>query len=108
MTEPIKSGDRCLVISGLGQGKSPNVGQEVTVLSLQGEHSHYGRIWRCSGPDIKQLTDAGTYQFTGWADFAATWLEKIVPPKPKEQAEDRLVLIDAKQQLGDAKHCYDW
>jgi len=79
MNEPIKSGDTCLVIGGLGRGKSPNMGQEVKVVFLQGEHSQHGRIWRCSGPNVKQLTDAGAYQITGWADFAASWLQKTKP-----------------------------
>lgn len=38
-----------------------------------------GRIWRCEGPGVQQLTDAGTYTLTGVADFAAAWLRKIEP-----------------------------
>lgn len=79
MTQPIKSGDRCLVTRGLGQGKSPNVGLYVVVGTLQGEHSQFGRVWRCSGAGIKQLGDAGNYIETGWADFPADWLQKQDP-----------------------------
>jgi hypothetical protein len=81
MNEPIKAGDLCEVIGGLGQGKSPNLGLQVTVVSLQGEHSQHGRIWRCEGPGVKQLTDGGGYAVTGWGDFAQSWLRKAPPPK---------------------------
>lgn len=80
MRELIKAGDLCEVIGGMGRDKSPNIGQQVTVVSLQGEHSQHGRIWRCTGPNIQQLTDGGTYIVTGWADFAVSWLRKIKPP----------------------------
>lgn len=93
-TEPIKAGDLCLVIGGLGRTKSPNMGQQVTVRSLQGEHSQYGRIWRCQGKDVQQLIDAGTYQTTGWADFAVAWLQRIDPITPMRSREEDLVLID--------------
>ena len=90
--EPIKAGDLCEVISGLGQKKSPNLGLFVKVISAQGEHSQYGRIWRCEGPNVQQLTDAGTYAVTGWADFPASWLRKIKPDenvcKDEEKLED--------------------
>lgn len=90
MKQPIKAGDRAVVIGGLGQKKSPNIGLEVTVSSLQGEHSQHGRIWRCTGDGIKQLTDAGTYVATGWADFAQGWLQKIEPDtKTDKQAEKK-------------------
>jgi hypothetical protein len=81
--KPIQAGDLCIVVGGLGQRKSPNLDLTVTVISLQGEHSQYGRIWRCKGEFIKQLTDAGTYIVTGEADFAQSWLQKIEPPKAK-------------------------
>ena len=77
MTEPIKAGDRCLVVDGLGRGKPPNIGLTVTVNSLQGEHSVHGRVWRCSGAGIQQLTDGGGYAVTGWADFPQSWLQKL-------------------------------
>lgn len=79
MTAPIQSGDRCEVIGGLGRSKSPNIGLTVRVVSFQGEHTQLGRIWRCEGPGVQQLTDAGTYTVTGVADFAAAWLRKIEP-----------------------------
>lgn len=81
MEEPIKTGDPCEVVGGLGRGKSPNVGLRVTVASAQGEHSTLGRIWRCTGEGIQQLTDGGAYVVTGWADFAQSWLRKL-PPEP--------------------------
>ena len=80
MNEPIKAGDLCEVVGGLGCEKSPNLGLRVTVEHLRGEHTKYGRIWRCSGPGVKQLTDGGGYVETGWGDFAASWLRKLPPP----------------------------
>lgn len=81
MKEPIKAGDHCLVVSGLGRSKSPNAGKQVVVDKLMGEHSQHGRIWRCSGDGIVQLSDGGDYITTGWADFPTTWLQKIEPPQ---------------------------
>ncbi len=75
----ISSGDTCIVVQGLGRQKSPNLGAIVKVVSLQGEHSQHGRIWRCEGPSVHQLSDSGTYTKTGWADFPTSWLQKIDP-----------------------------
>ena len=92
MNEPIKAGDDAEVIAGLGQQKSPNLGLKVKVLSAQGEHSRYGRIWRCEGDGVTQLSDGGTYVETGWADFPAAWLRKLppqgVPPESIERTRD--------------------
>lgn len=76
---PIQAGDIAEVIQGLGRSKSPNIGKRVSVVSLQGEHSQFGRIWRCTGDGVQQLTDAGTYVTTGWADFPVSWLRKVWP-----------------------------
>lgn len=94
MREPIKAGDLCEVIGGLGRTQSPNIGQQVTVVSLQGEHSQHGRIWRCTGPNIQQLTDAGAYIVTAWADFAADWLRKIEPPPAPAKTQQREVIAE--------------
>jgi hypothetical protein len=93
VSEPIKAGDRCLVIGGMGRSKSPNIGQEVIVKSLQGEHSQHGRMWRCRGPNVQQLTDAGTYVVTGWADFAQGWLQKIDPNTSTDNREKEMAPI---------------
>lgn len=77
MQEPIKVGDQCEVISGAFDDKGPNVGKMVTVSSLRGEHSVYGRIWHCSGESL--VTEYGAVG--NRADFAAAWLRKL-PPKP--------------------------
>jgi hypothetical protein len=82
MQEPIKAGDLCEVIGGMGRGKSPNLGLIVKVVAFRGEHSQLGRMWRCEAPEVQQLSDAGTYIRTGWADFAQVWLKKINPPAP--------------------------
>lgn len=77
--KPIQSGDTAEVIQGLGRSNSPNIGKRVLVVSLQGEHSQHGRIWRCTGDGVQQLSNAGTYVVMGWADFPASWLRKIDP-----------------------------
>ena len=84
MSAPIQAGDRCRVISGLGRSKSPNLGLTVRVVSLQGEHSQHGRIWRCAGDGVQQLQDNGQYRVTGEADFSVAWISKIEPLQPKE------------------------
>lgn len=94
MNEPIKAGDICQVIGGMGRVKSPNLGLEVKVLSLKGEHSQHGRIWRCEGPGVVQLTNAGTYIVTGWADFAVSWLLKLGPDRWDKSKTKELVLSE--------------
>ena len=84
----------CLVVGGLAQRNSPNIGQTVKVISLQGEHSWHGRVWRCAGEDVKQLMDNGSYQVTGWADFAVGWLQKIKPDSLDKSKSEELVLLD--------------
>ncbi|WP_225784538.1 hypothetical protein [Xenophilus sp. Marseille-Q4582] len=85
--EPIKAGDICEVINGLGQGRSPNLGLHVKVEYIRGEHSQLGRIWRCTNPEIQQLTDAGTYIKVGWADYPASWLRKLPKTDPQNQEQ---------------------
>ena len=85
--KPIQAGDLCEVISALGQAKSPNIGLVVQVVAFRGEHSRFGRIWRCVAPEVCQLTDAGTYLRTGVADFAQDWLKKIEPPPTKKSSK---------------------
>lgn len=87
MDEPIKAGDVCLVVDAIGQHKSPNTGKTVRVVSFHGEHSRFGRIWRCVGKDIMQLNNNGEYMNTGWADFAQAWLQKIKPEPEKLHQE---------------------
>ena len=80
MSEPIKAGDRCEVISGMGREKSPNLGLIVKATVMRGEHSKFGRVWKCEGAGIKQLhPDSGEYVETGWADFPVAWLRKLPP-----------------------------
>ncbi|APW37631.1 hypothetical protein RD110_10880 [Rhodoferax koreense] len=88
MNEPIKSGDRCLVIAGSLGDKGPNIGKTVLVTSLMGEHSQHGRIWRCVAPNL--VTDCGVIGVA--ADFAASWLQKL-PPAPQDMA----LAIDRRQ-----------
>ena len=83
MTEPIKAGDLCEVIDGAKGKNSPNIGLVVRVLSFMGEHSQYGRIWRCEA-EYAELHQAGRDVPPGAADFAQDWLRKIQPPKQQE------------------------
>ena len=85
--KPIQAGDICQVIAGLGNQISPNLGVIVKVISAQGEHSRFGRIWRCEGEGVKQLHDSGNYIDLGWADFAQDWLRKIDPVSLSRQIE---------------------
>lgn len=87
MSEPIKAGDLCIVCGGLGGARSPNLGLHVHVVSLRGEHSRFGRVWRCEAPEIQQLSDSGTYETTGWADFPVAWLKKVPPVTTESQSE---------------------
>lgn len=86
MREPIKAGDVCEVVGGLGRQKSPNIGLRVNVEALSGEHSTLGRVWMCTGEGVCQLSDGGAYIPTGWADFPAAWLKKIDPDAPPPAA----------------------
>lgn len=75
MREPIKSGDRCEVIAGALGIEGPNIGKIVRVGSVRGEHSQFGRIWRCKGTGL--TTEYGA---TGdQCDFAQSWLRKLPP-----------------------------
>ena len=79
MSSPIKAGDLCRVISGANGDKSPNIGLIVSVLSFRGEHSQFGRIWRCQA-EYAELSQPGFNVPPGAADFAQDWLKKIEPP----------------------------
>lgn len=87
MKQPLKAGDLALVIGGLGQHLSPNIGLIVLVghriFGAYGDdHAQYGPVHRCTGDSVKQFSDNGEYVTTGWADFPDVWLRKIEPPEP--------------------------
>lgn len=82
MSQPIKAGDVCQVITGLGRTKSPNIGKTVTVgYRMYGDHgadhSQFGPVHRCTGEGIVQYGDSGQYIVTGWADFPIAWLQRL-------------------------------
>lgn len=77
--EPIKAGDLAEVIDGMQGKQSPNLGLIVQVKSLAGEHSFYGRIWRCEA-EYGIRGQEGSNVPGGLMDFAQTWLRKIQPP----------------------------
>lgn len=85
MNEPIKSGDRCEVIAGALGNKGPNVGKQVTVGQVRGEHSEHGRIWRCHGEGL--VTEFGALGTQ--ADFAQSWLRKLPPTTLPPEVEQR-------------------
>lgn len=68
------SGALCKVIGGVD---GINVGKTVRIASLQGEHSKYGRIWRCTAHECALVTEYGAVGCA--ADFAQDWLE-VIPP----------------------------
>jgi len=79
MSEPIKAGDLCRVISGLLGNDSPNIGLIVEVLAYVGDHSEHGRIWRCHA-QYGEAGQPGVNVPPGALDFAQSWLRKIEPP----------------------------
>jgi hypothetical protein len=79
--EPIKAGDHCDVIDGARGKESPNVGLRVVVKAYRGEHTVFGRIWRCEA-EFAELHQPGIDCPPGQADFAQSWLKKVEPPKP--------------------------
>lgn len=98
MNEPIKAGDRCEVIDGLQGKASPNLGLIVKTLFYIGDHSKFGRIWRCEaeyaergqpGEDVPGRPKLEG----GQADFAQSWLRKLPPDPepPKATTKDREV-----------------
>lgn len=97
MNEPIKFGDKCVVVNGMTRHKSPNIGKLVTVGGVRGEHSVYGRVFRCEGEGVVQLDEnSGEYVQMNWADFPACWLQKV-PPNGTEPAiikEERELHVD--------------
>lgn len=76
-SRPISKGDVCEVIDAVGKASSPHIGKQVTVQSLQGNHSTLGVIWRCTGPDLTSYNDM--VPPNGAMDFPAIWLRRIDP-----------------------------
>ena len=74
----IYAGALCRVIGGTD---GLNVGKTVRVASLQGEHSKYGRIWRCTAHECQLVTEYGAVGIA--ADFAQDWLEPLPPVTAK-------------------------
>lgn len=83
--KPIQAGDHAEIIEGALGTKGPNVGKTVRVVSLRGEHSEYGRIWKVEGENL--ITEYGAVGST--VDCAQSWLRKIEPPESKQ--EDKAV-----------------
>ena len=79
MSTPIKAGDLAEVIGGLTGEHSPNLGLIVKVLTLRGQHSWLGNIWRCDAQYAVQA-QPGIDVPPGTTDFAQQWLKKIEPP----------------------------
>jgi hypothetical protein len=72
------AGALCKVVGGVD---GLNVGKTVRIESLQGEHSKYGRIWRCTAHGCELITEYGA--IGNAADFAQSWLEVIPPIEAK-------------------------
>jgi hypothetical protein len=72
--KPISAGDTCIVVESI-DGHA--VGRKVRVISLQGQHSKLGNIWRCKSLDGQLVSEYGAVGET--MDFAASWLLKTDP-----------------------------
>lgn len=77
----VETGVLCMVIGGTD---GINIGKTVRVASLRGEHSVYGRIWRCTAVDCQLITEYGAVGIA--ADFAQSWLMPIPPIKLNESS----------------------
>jgi len=80
--KPIQAGDHAEIIEGALGTKGPNVGKQVRVVCLRGEHSEHGRIWKVEGESL--ISEYGAVGTT--VDCAQSWLKKIEPPE--ETSED--------------------
>ena len=78
MNEPIKAGDRAVVISGLLGDKSPNIGLIVMVKQYVGDEHTLGRIWRCEAEYGERFNERPHIPL-GLLDFAQSWLKKLPP-----------------------------
>lgn len=85
MSTPIESGDLCEVIAGALGLQGPNVGRQVTVRELRGEHSQFWRIWRCEAQGL--ITEYGVVGTQ--ADFAQSWLRKLPPSVPHAANDEK-------------------
>ena len=79
MTRPIEAGCLAEVVGGMLGAASPNLGLIVRVLAYVGDHSQFGRIWRCEA-EFAELGQQGRDVPGGRADFAQDWLKRIDPP----------------------------
>lgn len=95
MIKPIEAGDLCQVIDGMNGQDSPNIGLIVTVIKFVGDHSQFGRMWRCEaefGEAGQELAGVPGDQL----DFAQTWLKKLPkkPLPPKEMVIDKELVTE--------------
>jgi hypothetical protein len=85
-TAPIESGDLCEVIAAALGLRGPNIGRLVIVKELRGEHSKFGRIWRCEADGL--ITECGVIGTQ--ADFAQSWLRKLPPTVPHAANDEKV------------------
>lgn len=77
MKRPIQKGDLCEIIEGALGNKGPNIGKQVTVGQMMGEHTEFGNIWEVYGNGL--VTEFGAIGNT--TQCAQAWLRRIDPPK---------------------------
>ncbi|MES2973384.1 MAG: hypothetical protein V4757_07235 [Pseudomonadota bacterium] len=88
MTEPITSSDRCEVVDGLLGKNSPNIGLVVIARQYMGDHSRFGRMWRCETEHaVNGYLGMECDCPPGMQDFAQAWLRKL-PPRERKAAND--------------------
>lgn len=83
MNEPIKAGDRCIIIRGATGNKSPNVGKIITAGVTVGEHPQFGRMVRIHGQGL----DTVKLGVLNWAEIPTAWLRKLPPVAPAAPAK---------------------
>lgn len=79
----IESGMLCTIVGGVFSvvhgAQSANMGKRVVAVKLMGEHSQFGRVWRCTAaPGTTLVTEYGVSGLS--CDFAEDWLEPVKPP----------------------------
>jgi hypothetical protein len=81
MREPLKVGDKAVVVWGKFGENSPNLGKIVTIEEMREDNPNFGRMWRCGGEDLKFHNECKVLVSAPYAIFPAIWLRKIYPPE---------------------------
>lgn len=86
MAAPITAGCLAEVIDGTLGAASPNLGLMVRVLAYVGDHSRFGRIWRCEAEYAERAQNPEKIP-AGQVDFAQDWLRRVDEPPKVDTAQ---------------------